>query len=79
MAVFMYRAFVKMQPNTVFDQDHEPGDIAPHAGIYRCMGCGREILSTFSIPLPSEHHHPHDACHGQRRWRLIVFAEMMLD
>ena len=56
------------------DEGHAPGTIAPYSGIYRCWGCGREVVSLAAQPLPPQTHHQHNAAHGPIRWRLIVYA-----
>ena len=49
--------------------------VATRAGIYRCSGCGREITSEQSKPLPSHDHHEHTERQGAIRWMLIVYAD----
>ena len=63
---------VKLEP---FDQEHQPGVKAPFAGIYRCMGCHREIAIAFGHTLPPQDHHSHTAQQGAIRWRLVAFAD----
>jgi hypothetical protein len=48
---------------------------AQFAGIYRCMGCGREIAIAHGNILPQQNHHSHTAQEGAMLWRLIVFAD----
>ena len=57
-----------------FDEDNHPGIKAPFAGIYRCMGCGREIGIASGHTLPPQDHHAHTQQQGAIRWRMIVFA-----
>ena len=58
-----------------FDQMHTAGETTPFSGIYRCEGCGHEIVSQEYAPLPCEQSHLHATNEGQIRWRLIVFAQ----
>jgi hypothetical protein len=58
-----------------FDVDHSPGVPAQFAGIYRCMGCGREIATANKHVLPPQNHHAHTTGQGAIRWRLIAFAD----
>jgi hypothetical protein len=43
MAQYKYPQFLQKNEHAEFDTDYSPGSSAPNAGIYRCMGCGREI------------------------------------
>jgi DNA-directed RNA polymerase subunit RPC12/RpoP len=47
----------------------------PHSGIYRCMGCGREVVAEESRKLPPQNHHEHSSAQGKIRWRMIVYAD----
>jgi hypothetical protein len=74
MAWYKEPKFLKQVAGNEFDQDHSPGSPSPFAGIYRCMGCGREIAIAFQHVLPPQNHHAHAANQGAIRWRLIAFA-----
>jgi hypothetical protein len=43
MAVYKEAKYLTQSNDAAFDPDHKPGDAAPFAGIFRCMGCHREI------------------------------------
>ncbi len=43
MALYKYGSYFQESKDKAFDTDHIPGNSAPYAGIFRCMGCGREI------------------------------------
>lgn len=75
MALYKQGEFLARSQDAVFDVDHKPGNHAPHSGIYRCMGCGREASSEENKPLPPQNHHQHDPTQGPIRWRLIVYAD----
>ena len=72
MAYFKYSQFVTAHQHTEFDAVHTPGTVTTFSGIYRCEGCGHEIVSTKTHPLPPQNHHQHTAAQGMIRWRLIV-------
>jgi hypothetical protein len=71
--------FFQLPTNTAFDVIYKPGDHTPVSGIYRCVSCGFEIVSTHEHPLP-----PTMACtnhslkwknhHGLVRWKLVAAA-----
>ncbi len=75
MALYKYGQFLAKSEDAVFDKDYSPGITAPHSGVYRCMGCGREAASTVGHPLPPQNHHQHTQRQGNIRWRLIVYAD----
>lgn len=70
MASYKDNDYVTMVSSDVFDVDHRPATHAPLAGIYRCTGCGREIVAAAHEALPTDHHHSLNI--GSIRWRLIV-------
>ncbi len=49
-----------------------PGEQVPKSGIYRCLGCGREVCSNKDDPFPPQNHHQHSTEQGRIRWRLNV-------
>jgi hypothetical protein len=75
MAAYKEDRFVTKTCDPPYDYDHSAGVSAPFAGIYRCMGCGREIVTDYGDILPEENHHSHNAHEGAIRWRLIVYAD----
>ena len=75
MATYKYPVYLQQNDSTAFDMDNGPGVAAPHAGIYRCMGCGREIGIAHGHILPPQTHHQHTPAQGHIRWRLIVYAD----
>lgn len=74
MAWYKEPKYLKQVLSDELDMDHAPGVTAPFAGVYRCMGCGREIATAFGHVLPPQNHHSHTPQQGAIRWRLIVFA-----
>jgi hypothetical protein len=75
MALYKHSAYLTSSQDAVFDKDKTPGSTAPNSGVYRCLGCGREVVSTEAHPLPPQNHHQHTQAQGNIRWRLIVYAD----
>ncbi|WP_271567216.1 hypothetical protein [Bradyrhizobium sp. CCBAU 11386] len=75
MATYKYGIYLQQFTSDAFDQDHGPGAPAPFAGVYRCMGCHREIGIASGHVLPPQGHHTHLPAQGSIRWRLIVYAD----
>jgi len=75
MAIYKEGSYLTQLGNAIFDEEHPPGDLAPRAGIYRCLGCGREITAAEDATLPQSEHHTHTPREGLPRWKLIVFAD----
>lgn len=75
MANFLYKQFIEQIDHQLFDRNHRPSESAPRAGIYRCMGCGREVAVGEGATLPGPGHHDHGSEDGTPRWRLIVYAD----
>ncbi|MHB8412983.1 MAG: protein L [Candidatus Acidiferrales bacterium] len=70
--LFKNNAFFEHSDDTAFDKIHEPGDIAPYSGIYRCIGCGKCETSIKGRPLPPQNHHQHTSQQGRIRWQLAA-------
>jgi hypothetical protein len=75
MAVYKYPQYLQQSSSNAYDSEHNPGSLTPHSGIYRCMGCGREIVSETGRPLPAQNHPQHTPQQGAIRWRLIVYSD----
>jgi hypothetical protein len=72
MALYKYQQVLSLADHPEFDTFYHPGGITAWSGIYRCEGCGREIVHTTGKPLPPQNHHQHAVAQGTIRWRLIV-------
>lgn len=70
-----YDRYVSKTSDQAFDAEHRPGATTPYSGLYRCMGCGKEDVSTEGHPLPPQNHHQHTQAQGAILWRLAVFAD----
>lgn len=75
MAWYKHGNYLHKVDHSEFDEDHSPGKAAPFAGIYRCMGCHREVGIATGHILPPQNHHAHNNQQGAIRWRLIVYAD----
>lgn len=49
-----------------------PSAKVPVSGIYKCLGCRKEITSNADDPFPPQNHHQHTQAQGEIRWHLIV-------
>ena len=49
-----------------------PGADVPVLGIYKCLGCNREITCNDPDRFPPQNHHQHSRVQGDIRWHLIV-------
>lgn len=75
MAWYKYDVYIKKSTSDAYDNNYGPGAATPHSGIYRCMGCNREIAANAGNPLPPQNHHQHTTAQGTIRWRLTVYAD----
>ncbi|MEY2507198.1 MAG: hypothetical protein QOH01_1527 [Verrucomicrobiota bacterium] len=75
MAQYKYSHYLARLPDQKFDPAHPPGTSTPHTGIYKCQGCGVEVISIAGDPLPPSTHHPHSLAQGGMAWRLIVATD----
>jgi hypothetical protein len=71
--------FSQLPDNAAFDAEYTPGDPTPVSGIYRCVSCGFEAVSTETHPLPPTKICPNHAAnwkcqHGPVRWQLVAAA-----
>lgn len=72
MAKYKYSNLFTQSDDAKFDTVHDPGQDAPFPGIYRCLGCNKEIALASGHKLPPQNHHQHSATQGKIRWRLVV-------
>jgi hypothetical protein len=49
-----------------------PGDDVPVSGIYRCLGCKKEVTCNEPDRFPPQNHHQHASAQGAIRWKLNV-------
>jgi hypothetical protein len=75
MAVYKYPVYLAANQDASFDQLYHPGTVTPFSGVYRCMGCGREIVSEYPRPLPPQNHHQHLPAQGLILWRMVIWAD----
>lgn len=72
MALYKYDQLLHRIDHEEFDKLYDPGEHSAWSGIYRCEGCGKEVVHTVGKPLPPQNHHQHTAGQGRIRWRLVV-------
>jgi hypothetical protein len=72
MAQYKYSHYLTNLPDPRFDPAHSPSATTPHTGIYKCQGCGTEVVSGAGDPLPPQSHHQHSLAQGGFGWRLVV-------
>ncbi len=72
MAHYKYPQTLESSSDTAFDGLHSPGQTPPYSGIYRCAGCGHEIVAEKSRSFPPQNHPQHAIFQGEIRWQLIV-------
>jgi hypothetical protein len=75
MALYKEGKYLTQSTDAAFDLIHNPGVTTPHSAIYRCEGCGHEVVSEAGNPLPPQNHHQHSTYQGAIRWRMIVYAQ----
>ena len=75
MALYKEKTYLTESSDAVFDKVYKPGETPEHSGIYRCMGCHKEVVAEESGKLPPQNHHEHTTAQGAIRWKLIVYAD----
>jgi hypothetical protein len=75
MALYKNGNYLGKSEDAAFDHVYSPGQVPPHSGIYRCLGCHREVVAEQSRQLPPQNHHQHSTQQGAVRWQLIVYAD----
>lgn len=75
MTLFRRSNDIEVSVSSEFDREYSPGDAPHHSGIYRCRGCGCEVVAEGRKPLPLEKHPQHSPAQGTIRWRLAVAAQ----
>jgi len=59
VALYNHADYLVHSDDMQYSGAHAPGVMTPVSGIYRCLGCGREDVSTQGHPLPPQNHHQH--------------------
>ena len=72
MALYQSSSHLRQFTHAEFDKEFEPSATVAWSGIYRCQGCGREVVHTNGKPLPPQNHHQHSSSQGRIRWKLVV-------
>lgn len=75
MTLFRRSNDVEVSISAEFDREYAPGESPKYSGIYRCRGCGCEVVGEKLKPLPLGDHPRHSPAQGAIRWRLAVAAQ----
>lgn len=75
MAMYKNGSLLVQSQDQAFDVTHGPAQHVPHSGIYRCDGCGREVVAEQARTFPPQNHHQHSTVQGAVRWHLLVYAD----
>lgn len=75
MALYKYGNNLQASTSDAFDATLAPGSHVANSGIYRCVGCGREVVAEQARQLPPQNHHQHPNALVPIQWRLIVYAD----
>lgn len=75
MSLFRRSNDIEVSLSPEFDREYEPGQTPARSGIYRCRGCGCEVVALDSQPFPAVSHPKHSLNQGTVRWRLAVAAQ----
>ena len=51
-----------------------PADEVPRSGIYRCLGCKKEVTCNRGDKFPPQNHHQHSPQQGAIKWKLNVLT-----
>jgi len=73
MAFYKYGSYLHHSDDSKFDKIYHPGSAPDHSGIFRCEGCGLEVVGEASRTLPPQNHHQHTTAQGAIRWKLLVW------
>lgn len=74
MAWYQDGSYLKHSTSTYdcWTKTYGPGDTVPVSGIYKCLGCKKEITSNKPDKFPPQNSHQHTAAQGEIEWKLIV-------
>ena len=75
MAKYRYSTHLHKSDSTAYDVEWKPGQKPVNSGIYRCTGCGHEVVAEKERSFPTQNKHQHTAEQGEIRWKLLVFVE----
>lgn len=75
MALYKNSNWITLSTDAAFDKIYKPGDVPDHSGIFRCLGCGREVVAEQERKLPPQNHHQHTPGNGEIRWQMAVYSD----
>lgn len=56
MSLFKRSNDIEVSISPEFDREYEPGQTPAHSGIYRCRGCGCEVVARLAVAAQNEPH-----------------------
>lgn len=76
MAYYTQRSHLESitNPSDVWSKEYHPSDTVPASGIYRCVGCKKEVTSNAGDKFPPQNHHQHGPGAGTVRWKMNVWT-----
>jgi len=74
MSLYKDASKLAQSSDPLFEQLRHPGQPTPRSGIYMCVNCGHEIVSSEGHPLPPQNHHQHND-YSPILWKLLVYAD----
>ena len=75
MALYKNANWMTKSDDDAFDTVYEPGSTPVHSGIFRCLGCGREVVGEMERKLPPQNHHQHSTSQGSVRWKMAAYCD----
>jgi hypothetical protein len=75
MAMYKHQVYLQHSNDSSFDKIYPVGAQPDHSGIFRCEGCGREVVGEHGRTLPPQNHHQHTQQQGVIRWKMIVWPD----
>jgi hypothetical protein len=75
MALYKNPHWLTKTDDAAFDKIFKPGAPFEHSGIYRCIGCGREVVREYERTMPPQNHHLHSIAQGEVCWKMAVYCD----
>lgn len=55
-----------------WSKEYTPSEKVPTSGIYKCLGCKKEVTCNEGDGFPPQNHHQHTVLQGAIKWKLNV-------
>ena len=75
MALFKNPSVFVQSADAAFDVLYNPGSVPAYSGIFRCNGCGHEVVGEHTRSLPPQNHHQHSPAQGSIRWQMTAHPQ----